>query len=138
MNPLDYYEQFRQILTAENGLFGLGWGIALGLMYRFFSKKDAYDVKLAEAVSKHADELDAARAAYDKKIEEVQAGYAKDLRETHLKIQEMQSAHTDRISRLSDKRIDDFKSVTEDYNTLAESVLLALEKMTQAMSKPKR
>jgi len=44
-------------------------------------------------------------------------------------------AHVQVITQMADKRIEDLKSVTEDYNAMVESVRLALEKIALGLGR---
>ena len=146
-----------ELLSVENGILAGGWVLAGYLLVRFFSKKDAqaglvesmgreHAVELKTLRESHSDEMKALRSAHaeeikslreaqDNRINEIEDELDKRLHEATTKINDLNAAHIQIITEMADKRIGDLKSVTEDYNAMAESVRIALEKIAAGFSR---
>lgn len=145
------------LLSVENGILAGGWVLAGYLLIRFFSKKDAqanaiesasrehavelktlresHSEEIKSLRATHADEIKALREAQDARINQIEDELGEQLREATSKINDLNAAHIQIITEMADKRIEDLKSVTEDYNAMAESVRLALEKIAAGFSR---
>lgn len=128
----------QSLLSVENGLLSLGWILALILLWRFLDDKSHTSTKISEARQQNDEDLRKARAEFDRRLEEATDQHAEDLKTAHGKIQELHQYHLTMISDMSEKRISDIKEVVEDYNSMAESTMAALDKLTQAIARPKR
>jgi DNA anti-recombination protein RmuC len=146
-----------ELLSVENGILAGGWVLAGYLLVRFFSKKDAqsnlievlgrehaaelktlresHSEELKSMRTAHADEIKALRESQENRINEIEDELGEQLREATAKINDLNAAHIQIITEMADKRIEDLKSVTEDYNAMAESVRLALEKIAAGFSR---
>jgi DNA anti-recombination protein RmuC len=145
------------LLSVENGILAGGWVLAGYLLFKLFSKKEAQETALEVAQREHAIELKAIREshaeelkqmrlaqaeeiklmreAHDKRMAETEDELGEQLREATTKITDLHSAHVQVITQMADKRIEDLKSVTEDYNAMVESVRLALEKIALGLGR---
>jgi DNA anti-recombination protein RmuC len=145
------------LLSVENGILAGGWVLAGYLLFKLFSKKEAQETALEAAQREHAIELKSVREshteelkqmrlahaeeikgmrdAHDKRMAETEDELGEQLREATTKITDLHSAHIQVITQMADKRIEDLKSVTEDYNAMVESVRLALEKIALGLGR---
>lgn len=145
------------LLSVENGIFAGGWVLAVFLLRKVLANKDAVsdvinlmqqknsdeirslreqhaqEVKYLRTT--HADELKNLREGNEKRIEEIEDSLSEQLREATQKVNELNAAHIQIITEMADKRIEDMRSVTEDYNAMAESVRTALEKIAAGLSR---
>jgi len=154
MEILDF---FLQLISAEKGILAAGWAISIYLAYRMLTKKDAVaedsktvaaqhaaDIKtVRESLEKelqdlriaHSAELAELRKAHDVRIDEIEDDLEGRLKETSGRLHYMNDTHIKLITDMSERRIEDIKSLNEDYNAMAESVRLAIEKLAQSLSK---
>lgn len=145
------------LLSVENGILAGGWVLAGYLLFKLFSKKEAQETALEVAQREHtielkaireshaeelkqmrlaqAEEIKLMREAHDKRMAETEDELGDQLREATVKITDLHSAHVQVITQMADKRIEDLKSVTEDYNAMVESVRLALEKIALGLGR---
>jgi DNA anti-recombination protein RmuC len=145
------------LLSVENGILAGGWVLAGYLLLKLFSKKEAQETALEVAQREHvielkaireshaeelkqmrlaqAEEIKLMREAHDKRVAETEDELGEQLREATAKITDLHSAHVQVITQMADKRIEDLKSVTEDYNAMVESVRLALEKIALGLGR---
>jgi DNA anti-recombination protein RmuC len=147
----------KDLLSVENGILAGGWVLAIYLLFKFLSKKEAEATALESAQREHAielkglrgshaeelkqmrityaEELTSMRESYEKRMMETEDELGEQLKEATSKINGLNAAHIQMISEMADKRIEDIKSVTEDYNAMAESVRLALEKIALGLGR---
>lgn len=145
------------LLSVENGILAGGWVLAGYLLFKLFSKKEAQETALEVAQREHAielktireshaeelkqmrlaqaEEIKFMREAHDKRMAEIEDELGEQLREATTKITDLHSAHVQVITQMADKRIEDLKSVTEDYNAMVESVRVALEKIALGLGR---
>jgi DNA anti-recombination protein RmuC len=145
------------LLSVENGILAGGWVLAGYLLFKLFSKKEAQETALEVAQREHvvelktireshaeelkqmrlaqAEEIKLMREAHDNRMAETEDELGEQLREATTKITDLHSAHVQVITQMADKRIEDLKSVTEDYNAMVESVRLALEKIALGLGR---
>lgn len=135
---MDFSAIIQGLLSVENGIFALGWILALFLLWRVLEDKSNANTKIAEARQLNDEELRKVRSEFDRRLEEELDQHSEDLRTAHTKIQELHQHHLIMIAEMADKRISDIKEVVEDYNSMAESTMAALDKLTQAIARPKR
>lgn len=154
---LDPSSIITNLLSVENGILAGGWVLAGYLLFKFFSKKEAEASALEAAHREHsielkglrgshseelkqmrvtyAEELSSMRESYEKRMMETEDELGEQLKDATSKINDLNAAHIQMISEMADKRIEDIKSVTEDYNAMAESVRLALEKIALGLGR---
>lgn len=154
---LDPGSLITNLLSVENGILAGGWILAAYLLVRFFSKKDT-QAELIDSMSRehaselkslreshsqeiktlrlaHSEEIKSLRESQENRINEIEDELGEQLHEATAKINELNAAHIQIITDMADKRIEDLKSVTEDYNAMVESVRLALEKIATGISR---
>jgi DNA anti-recombination protein RmuC len=154
---LDIDGIFTTLLSVENGIFAGGWMLAVFLLRKVLANKDAvsdtinllqqknsdeirslresHAQEIKNLRTAHAEELKNLRENNEKRIEETEDALSEQLREATQKVNELNAAHIQIITEMADKRIEDMRSVTEDYNAMAESVRTALEKIAAGLSR---
>jgi hypothetical protein len=129
--------EYARALGLQYGILFLGWILAVFLLWRFVSNRDATEVALTLARNSHSEELRQARENFERRLEETSDQLSDDLKAAHTQIQALHQHHLSMISSITDKRISDMRDVVEDYNSMAESTMAALDKLSEAISQKK-
>jgi hypothetical protein len=154
---MDFLSFFTSLLSAENGILAFGWVIAAFLGYKLLLKKEAGSEDIKTLNTAHADDMRTVKTSYEKELSDLRAAHIAEvtelrktyetrmmetedelearLKEASDRIHDMNESHIRLITDMSDKRIDDIKALNEDYNAMAESVRLTIEKLAQSLSK---
>lgn len=145
------------LLNVENGILAGGWVLAIYLLWKFLSNKDEKTTAISALLEKHTEDkqtmreaheekmtslrdiyenqLNELRKLHDQRVDEAETEFNERLKEASDRLYELNQTHVKMITDLSEKRIEDLKVMSEDYNKMAESVRTALEKLAQHLTR---
>lgn len=112
-------------LILEYGPAIFGWVIAV-IVSVYHSKFRSQESKENELLKGQIEQI-------KKEYEEIKDDYAERIENMNKKFLELNLKHSDDINDISEKRVDDLKELTSDYNTLATNVIHALDKLAVAL-----
>lgn len=105
-------------VIAPYGILGIGWIVSIGL-FLVFIKAWASERKKSEASTET--------------LEKVRGEYIEELKGMNDELQILNDKHNEIVNEISEKRIEDLKELTNDYNNLASSTISTLDRLVKVL-----
>lgn len=144
----DVINAITSLLKIDSILYLIGWLLAAFLLWRNFTSKDSV-LKETEALRAKSDEVIAkAKAQAELRIEIIQStsdAKINNLKDSHIQetrtmyesLQELNNKNAKLFAELSEKRVADIKEIGEEYNKIANAIIITLERLTTSIQKNK-
>lgn len=107
-----------QQLMISYGPMGMGWIISTVLAWFIYKSKG---------------ESKREKERIQDKLLKTKDEYVQKVQEMNDKLTELNAKHTEIINHISEKRVEDLKELTDDYNQLATNTLITLDKFVVAL-----
>jgi len=107
----------------------IGWGLAGWFLWRDYRKKEDYGSK----TTAFAESLGAIQGQHSKSMLSLQEKLFNDKSDLSKELVRMKDDYADKIEELQEKRIQDVKEISEDYNDVATKTIHTLDKLTATL-----